>query len=154
MEYNENKIVIFDWGGIVESHKKEENNYFKIIVNIIKSINPYINENEIISLWKKCTYDKDGKSISACKDIKDVEKWFDRIKEAYKLKCDFITFYNVYRKEFKSVDYYKNMVKLEHETKRRCKIGILSNLTLLDKERLDKQLDLNKFDYIWLSFEI
>lgn len=154
MEYNENKIVIFDWGGIVESHKKGENNYFKIIVNIIKSINPDINEKEVISLWKKCTYDKDGRSISACKDIKDLEKWFSRIKEAYKLKCDFTTFYNIYRKEFESVDYYKDMVKLEHETKRRCKIGILSNLTLLDKERLDKQLDLNKFDYIWLSFEL
>ena len=154
MEYNENKIVIFDWGGIVESHKKEENNYFKIIVNIIKSINPDINENEVISLWKKCTYDKDGKSISTCKEIKDVEKWFSRIKEVYKLKCNFTTFRNIYRKEFENVDYYKDMVKLEHETKRRCKIGILSNLTLLDKERLDKQLDLNKFDYIWLSFEL
>ena len=36
MEYNENKIVIFDWGGIVESHRKGENNYFEIIINIIK----------------------------------------------------------------------------------------------------------------------
>ena len=35
MEYNENKIVIFDWGGIVESHKKEENNYFKILFSIL-----------------------------------------------------------------------------------------------------------------------
>lgn len=37
MKYNPNKIVIFDWGGIVESHRKGENNYLKIIVNIISS---------------------------------------------------------------------------------------------------------------------
>ena len=154
MEYNENKIVIFDWGGIVESHRKGENNYFKIIINIIKSINPNINENEVISLWKKCTYDKHGRSISTCKRLKDVEKWFSRIKEAYNLKCDFTTFCSIYKKEFHNVDYYKDMVELEHETKKRCKIGILSNLMLLDRERLNEQINLNKFDYVWLSFEL
>ena len=154
MEYNENKIVIFDWGGIVESHRKGENNYFEIIINIIKLINPDINENKVISLWKKCTYDKHGRSISTCKRLKDVEKWFSRIKEAYNLECDFTTFCNIYKKEFYNVDYYKDMVKLENETKRRCKTGILSNLTFLDKERLNEQVDLNKFDYVWLSFEL
>ncbi len=29
MKYNPDKIVIFDWGGVVESHRKGENNYHK-----------------------------------------------------------------------------------------------------------------------------
>ena len=43
---------------------------------------------------------------------------------------------------------------LAHNIKNYCKIGILSNLTYLDKKRLDMQVDLEKFDYVWLSFEI
>lgn len=45
------------------------------------------------------------------------------------------------------------MVELEHKTKEKCKIGVFSNLTLLDKERIDAQVNLEKFDYVWLSFE-
>lgn len=154
MKYNPNKIVIFDWGGIVESHRKGENNYLKIIVNIISSFNTKIDKDEIISLWKKCLYDENGRSISACNNSKDIQRWFDRIKEIYDLKCNFEEFYNVYKLKFEDIDYYKNVVKLEHETKNRCKIGILSNLTLLDKERINKQLDTSKFDYVWLSCDL
>lgn len=154
MRYFENKIVIFDWGGIVESHKENENNYFKIIIEIIKTINPNINENETISLWKKCNEDEKGKSISICKDIKDIEKWFKRVKNVFKLNCDLETFNKIYQKQFELVDCYKDMIELEYKTKKKCKIGILSNLMFLDKERLSRQLDLNKFDYVWLSFEL
>ena len=38
--------------------------------------------------------------------------------------------------------------------KEKCKIGILSNLSYLDKQRLDKQVNLKQFDYVWLSFEL
>lgn len=154
MSYNPEKIVIFDWGGIVESHKDGENNYFKIIIEIIKIINPNINENEIISLWKKCNLDEKGKNILVCKDFIDIENWFNRVKNAFKLNCDLETFNQIYQKEFEYVDYYKNVIQLEYETKKRCKIGILSNLIFLDKERLSKQLELNKYDYVWLSFEL
>ena len=32
--------------------------------------------------------------------------------------------------------------------------GILSNLGTIDKQRLDKQVDLKQFDYVWLSCEL
>lgn len=154
MNYNPEKIVIFDWGGIVESHKDGENNYFKIIIKIIKTINPNINENEIISLWKKCNLDENGKNILVCNEIKDLEKWFDRVKNVFRLDCDLKTFNEIYQKEFKYVDCYRDVIQLEYETRKRCKTGILSNLIFLDKERLSKQLNLNRFDYVWLSFEL
>lgn len=154
MSYNPEKVVIFDWGGIVESHIKGENNYLKMIVNIIKSLNTNISKDEIISLWKKCLYYENKKSISACNNHKDIQKWFGKVKEIYNFKCDFKTFCDVYEKEFEHVDYYKDVVKLEHETKNKCKIGILSNLTLLDKPRINKQLNLSKYDYVWLSCDI
>ena len=154
MNYNKEKIVVFDWGGIVESHKENENNYFKIIIKIIKTINHTINENEIIPLWKKCILDENGKSISTSNDIKDKGKWFGRVKNVFKLNCDLERFNKIYQKEFEYVEYYKDIKELEYQTKKNCRIGILSNLMFLDKERLSKQLDLKKFDYVWLSFEL
>ena len=34
-----NKLVIFDWGGVIESHKEEEENIFKAIIRIIQKLN-------------------------------------------------------------------------------------------------------------------
>lgn len=154
MNYNPEKIVIFDWGGIVESHRKGENNYRKIIINIMSSFNTNISEDEVISLWKKCLYDENKKRISECNAPNDIQKWFERVKKIYNFKCDFKTFYDVYKQKFEDIDYYKDVVKLEHETRNKCKTGILSDLTLLDKERIDKQLNLSKYDYVWLSCDI
>ncbi len=51
MTYQENKIVIFDWGGIVESHREGECNCDQVTINIVKKLNPQIKENEIIKKW-------------------------------------------------------------------------------------------------------
>ena len=155
MEYNKDKIVIFDWGGIVESHKKGENNYFETIVRIIKSLNSdFNNKEEILKLWGRCLCDEKGVSISTLNNVKDFNKWYSRLKNTFNLKCDLVNFNRIYQKEFEKVDYYKDVVELEYNTKTKCKIGILSNLIFIDKERLDKQVDLSKYDYVWLSFEI
>lgn len=47
MTYQENKIVIFDWGGVVESHREGEYNCAQVTINIVKKLNPKIEENEI-----------------------------------------------------------------------------------------------------------
>lgn len=154
MSYNENKIVIFDWGGIVESHKEGEYNCFQVIINIIKSLNPKIKENDIIKKWRECNCDENGRNIGTYKDIEHTKKWYERIKNKFELNCDFSTFCDIYKKEFANVKFYKDVVELEHKTKEKCKIGILSNLMLLDKERIDTQVDLGKFNYVWLSFEM
>lgn len=52
------------------------------------------------------------------------------------------------------VDFYKEVVEFIHSLKDKCYIGILSNLGYLDKKRINYQVDLNKFDYTWLSFEL
>lgn len=33
------KLVIFDWGGVIESHKAEEENIFKALIRAIKILN-------------------------------------------------------------------------------------------------------------------
>ena len=45
MKMNYNKIVIFDWGGIIESHRKGEYNLDVAVENLIKHFNPKENKN-------------------------------------------------------------------------------------------------------------
>ena len=135
MIYQENKIVIFDWGGIVESHREGEYNCNQVTINIIKKLNPNIKENEIIEKWKECSCDENGRNIGTYKDIENVEEWYKRIKNKFDLTCNFRAFIEIYRKEYAKIYFYKDVVELEHKTKQKCKIGIFSNLTLLDKER-------------------
>lgn len=154
MEYHENKIVIFDWGGIVESHREGEYNFFEAMTNIIKTFNPKVKEKEVAQGWKECTKDENGVEIGACNDIEQIKKWYKRLEEKFNFKSDFITFMDIYQKEFAKVHFYQDVVELEHKTKEKCKIGILSNLMLIDKERINAQVNLSKFDYVWLSFEM
>lgn len=39
MSYHENKIVIFDWGGVVESHFQGEYNCYSAKIDIINRLN-------------------------------------------------------------------------------------------------------------------
>jgi len=154
MDYNKNKIVIFDWGGIVESHREGEYNFFQVMANIIKAFCPNVEEKEVKKGWYECRVDEEGIEIGACSEIEQIEKWYKRLEKKFNFKSDFATFLNIYKKEFEKIHFYRDVVELEHKTKEKCKIAILSNLLLIDKERIDNQVNLAKFDYVWLSFEM
>ena len=152
--YNKNKIVIFDWGGVIESHYENEYNWYTAISNIVRHFSILTNKEEIIEKYFLCDYDELGKSIIEYNEMEDVKKWFIRLKNEFNFNCSFEEFCEVYQKEFSKLDYYKDIVLLAHSLKENCKIGILSNLMCWDKKRLDKQVNLKEFDYVWLSFEM
>lgn len=151
---NDNKIVIFDWGGIVESHREGEYNFFQVMTNIIKAFCQKVEEREIKRGWYECRVDEEGIEIGTCNEIEQIEKWYKRLEKKFNFKSDFTTFLKIYKKEFEKIHFYRDVVELEHKTKEKCKIAILSNLLLIDKERIDAQVNLAKFDYVWLSFEM
>lgn len=136
------KIIIFDWGGVIESNNDEEYNIYVAISNIIKQFNISMNERELLNNLYQ--------NNEICNKIDDIEKWFQTLD----LNCSFEEFCKTYEKETSKVHYYKEVVLLAHNLKRYCNIAILSNIILLDKSRLNNQIDLDKFDYVWLSFEM
>ncbi len=157
MSYHENKIVIFDWGGVVESHFQGEYNCYSAKVDIINRLNEQtktLDADTICKKWIECNYDENDKCISEVNTKEDIRKWFERIKLRFDLKCDYNEFYQVYQEESDKIKYYKDVVDFAHNLKNECKIGILSNLADIDKERIDKHYDLSKFDYVWLSFDL
>ena len=74
MNYNKNKIVIFDWGGIIESHRKGEYNIDVAVENLIKHFNSKENKN-IVERYYNRSIDF---GINDIRDIKE-DKWFEQI---------------------------------------------------------------------------
>ena len=148
------KLVIFDWGGVIESHRKTEHNYLSAIECIIKRLTDDYPDCDIIKLWNSCNFISNGHLISETSNPDEIKFWFNNIKIKFNLKCTFQEFCDVYNEEYNKVHYYKDVVAYAHSLKDRCKIGILSNLGYLDKDRIDMQVNLNKFDYVYLSFDL
>lgn len=148
---HDNKIIIFDWGGVIESHREGEYNVYEALANVIKQFNTSTDENELMKIYKSLNNEL---NIGACNRIEDIEKWFHTIKAELQLTCNFEEFCEAYKKEFSKVYYYKEVVEFAHSLRKYCNTGILSNLIFLDKARIDNQVNLDKFDYVWLSFEI
>lgn len=145
--YRADKLVIFDWGGVIESHRYGEYCLNTAITNLIKHFNNNVNESNLIEKYFYVTARK------LRQDFKEYT-WFDKIKNEFNLQCNEDEFYDFYIKEFDKIEYYKDVVDYAHSLKSKCKIGILSNLGTIDKQRLDKQVDLKQFDYVWLSCEL
>ncbi len=144
---NNEKIVIFDWGGVIESHREGEYSLNTAITNLIKHFNNDADESNLIKRYFEVSKRKLKREFNE-------NTWFDKIKNEFDLNCSEEDFYDFYIEEFDKIEYYKNVVEYAHSLKSRCKIAILSNLGMIDKQRLDKQVDLKQFDYVWLSCEL
>jgi len=151
------KLVIFDWGGVVESHFEDEYDHMKAKIDVINFLNPETklwNVNDIKEKWNSCEYDENGICISEICDDEDIQKWFEQLKSTFNFNCTYTEFYNLYQEKSDNIIYYKDVVNFAHSLKGKCKIGILSNLAEIDKERIDKHYNLSKFDYVWLSYKL
>lgn len=146
------KVVIFDWGGIVESHENNKQDLKEAKVRLIKRFTNALSDEEILDRWTDRT--SKGIQIGATNNEEDIKDWVNLIQENMNISVPFEEFKRLYEEELSSVKYYKNVVEYAHSLKERCKIAILSNLMSFDKKRIDKHYDLSKFDYVYLSFEL
>lgn len=141
----DNKLILFDWGNIVESHTTGYNCY-----------------NAYDDLFHKCGYQGEdtvftllGKyKLGVIPSVEEFENTFNEIKEEFNFSKTYDEFIKIYKDTLDKIDYYRNVADYEKSLGDRCYIGIFSNLTVFDKERLDKQVDLSKYDYAFLSFEM
>lgn len=148
-----NKVIIFDWGGVVESHENDYEDLKNARMRMLKKLKENLSEEEILNGWTDKTLD--GISIGATNDEKNIKDWANYImKNMGIINTSIDTFKQLYEDEMSTVKYYKDVVEYAHSLKDKCKIGILSNLMPFDKKRIDDQYDLSKFDYVYLSFEI
>lgn len=146
------KIVIFDWGGIVESHENDLQDLKEAKIRLIKRFTKFLSDKEILERWTDKT--SSGVSIGSTNNEKNIIDWVNLVQKNMNINVSFEEFKRLYEEELTSVKYYKDVVEYAHSLKNKCKIAILSNLMPFDKKRINDQYDLSKFDYVYLSFEV
>ena len=146
------KIVIFDWGGIVESHENDLQDLKDAKIRLIRRFNTSLSDQEILDKWTDKT--SSGISMGSTNNPNDIKEWVNLVQKNMNINVPFEEFKRLYEEELSSVKYYKDVVEYAHSLKNKSKIAILSNLMSFDKKRIDDQYDLSKFDYVYLSFEI
>lgn len=148
MEYSvrQNKLVIFDWGGVIESHNQEEHCISKATIAFFKSFGVDLDDETIVEKYLECCNHVDNSD--------DTNELFNKLKNIFNIECTMDEFIKRYNEYTSKTHFYKEVVDYAHSLKNKCKIGILSNLNPFDKTRINYQMDLKKFDYVWLSFEL
>ena len=147
-----NRVVIFDWGGVVESHEDNLQELKNAKIRMIKKWNSQLTDNEILEGFTDMT--PSGIFIDETNDEKDIKDWVKLIQKNMNINVSFEEFKKAYEEELSSVKYYKDVVQYVHSLKNKCNIAILSNLMAFDQKRIDEEYDLSKFDKVYLSFEI
>jgi HAD superfamily hydrolase (TIGR01509 family) len=140
-----NKLILFDWGNIVESHTTGYSCY-----------------DAWTDLFNECGYITDESTfkylgkyrLSSIPNEEEFKKTYELMKEDFHFTKTYDEFVEIYRRIFKKIDYYIDVADYEVSLKDKCYIGILSNLTVFDKERLGTQVNLPEYDYVFLSFEL
>ena len=146
------KVIIFDWGGVVESHENNLQDLKEAKIRMIKKLNSNLSDEEILAGWTDKT--STGILMGANNDPENIKDWVNLVQYNMGIRISFDEFKRLYEEESSSVKYYKEVVDFAHSLKNKCKIAILSNLMPFDKKRIDNQYDLDEFDYVYLSFEI
>ena len=137
-----NKLILFDWGNIVEDKDSMEKGWNELFKKL-----GYKGTENVIPCIRKY-------ELTGIDTIEKLEEAYNKLKEELYLDKDFNSFLEDYDKIFDKTIYYKDVRDYEHSLKDKCYIGILSNLLIIDKKRINKQLDLSKYDYVFLSFEL
>ena len=96
---DQDKIIIFDWGGVIESHKEGEYSINRAIINLIKHFNSKEDENTIVERYHAQSVEDITYHIYLEND-----KWFQKIKNEFNLKCTTKEFYDYYIKEFDKIE--------------------------------------------------
>lgn len=124
-----NKIVIFDWGGIVESHENDLYDLKEAQIRLIKRFNNDLSSNEILKRWTNKA--QTGISIGDTNNEKDIKDWVSLLQKNMNINIPFNDFKKAYEEEFAKIKYYKDVVEYAHSLKNKCKIGIYLILLLL-----------------------
>ena len=142
------KIILFDWGNIIEDNLTKP----YVLMACAKTL-AKCGAMDIKNIYARLDKYK-GIKDSKIPTIEKLENWFNFLKEEFSLSCTYQEFINYYYLAWDEVPVFNDVVDFEYSLKGKCQIGILSNLNVLDYHKLVKDLDLTKFDHVFLSFEM
>ena len=147
------KIVIFDWGGVI---LKEFPNHYcdrDAIAETFRKFNSSLSFSSAYEIYKQTLKDENGNYISVFNDEKNKYAWFQRVNEKAGLNTTYEKFVEEITNNYKKIDKYDKVVEFIYSLKDKAKLCLFSDLIFVCYEALAKQIDLNVFDQVFLSYE-
>ena len=100
---NENKkIVIFDWGGVIENNDSSYYTISKVIIDIMRKYDCTLTNNEILNICSN-----GSKLFKTFIDNKEetTEDWFNNIKDKLNINCRYEEYKKAYYEFGKKIPY-------------------------------------------------
>jgi FMN phosphatase YigB (HAD superfamily) len=147
------KIIIFDWGGVI---LKEYPNHYcdrDAIVETIKKFNSNYSFNEAYQLYLDTLHDENGNNISIYDDYENKYKWFKRINDKGNLNTTYDVFVSEFINNYKKIDKFEEIIDYIYSLKGKCKLYLFSDLIFTCFDCLCDQINLDVFDDVFLSYK-
>ena len=145
------KIVLFDWGGVIEDASLE----YDTIRDVLYMCGFFnVDSSSVYAEYHK--YDASG-FIDEVTNEEELDRVLLEFLRSYSkdTTMDKVKEYkDTYKKHMANNPYYKEVSEYLDTLKGKVKLGILSNVSLLDKDRQMKHLNYDTFDYRFLSCEL
>ena len=129
---NNDKLVIFDWGGIILNNTNSGRSFLDSIAIAIMKFNPQLTKETALLARKNTLFDKNHICIADQNSEEEIMAWFNRLKKEANLEVDYDTFIQAYLEEFRKTDYYQEVIDYLYSLRSKVKIGILSDLLLIE----------------------
>lgn len=143
------KLIIFDWGGVIECHHGKGRTADESWIAVMRRLGAADSDRSIFKniyltgyafdIHKICdpfVFEEFAAQLCASSGIS-----FPGLQE----------FFSAYDAEFNKTDYYPYIIELIQSLRGQCQIGLLSNILLPDKKRIESRIPFSAFNYMWLS---
>lgn len=147
------KVVIFDWGGVILKEYPYHYCDRDAIKKTIRKFNNNLSDDEAYQLYLDTLKDENNNIISIFNDYENKYKWYERINIKGNLNTTYDEFVNEFINNYKKIDKYEAVVNYIYSLKDKVKLGLFSDLIFVCFEALNKHVNLDIFDYVFLSYE-
>lgn len=148
-----NRIIIFDWGGVILKEYPEHYCDQNAIIETIKKFNNNLTDNDAYQLYLDTLKDENNRIISIFNDYESKYKWYERIHNNGKLNTTYEEFINEFTYNYNKIDKYEEVVNYIYTLKDKTNLVLFSDLIFACFSALENTINLNIFDKIFLSYE-
>lgn len=148
-----NKIIIFDWWGVILKEYPHHYCDQDAIKETIKKFNNGLTDDDTYSLYLDTLSDENDRIISIFDDYENKYKWYERIKNKGNLNVSYEEFINEFINNYKKIDKYEEVVNYIYSLKDKVNVALFSDLIFVCFEALKKHIDLKVFSKVFLSYK-
>lgn len=148
-----NKLIIFDWGGVILKEYPHHYCDQDAIKETIKKFNNGLTDDDAYTLYLDTLKDENNRIISIFDDYENKYKWYERIKNKGNLSVSYEEFINEFINNYKKIDKYEEVVNYIYLLKDKVNVALFSDLIFVCFEALEKHIDLKVFNKVFLSYK-